>query len=385
MSLVKPPIGQSTAIAQLQAAITQHRLASAYLFTGSDGVGRKLAAQWLIGQLLCNQDTTHPDTLWIEPTFTKDGQQYTHSEAEQNGLIVKSRSQIRIDQIRQITTLLQQPPLLASRSIIVIDQAETMTEAAANSLLKILEEPGRAILVLIAPTSNHLLPTIRSRCQTIPFKRLTCALVNQVLQEICPNLVEYPDLIRFAQGSPGSAIAAWKNAQQIPTTVIHALNQIDRPIWECLALSQQIQALDFSLQLWLLNFLQFQSWQQYHCSRIFHQFEQARTYLSQYCQAQLVWDCLLTSLAKIQWQLPSILQASHQQLSPCPEPKVSADLVNVLEQSAPELSTQIGGRQTDLFETFSAKRNSEGNALNEPCPNSSIDYGDSPSRIVQSV
>lgn len=377
MSLVKPPIGQSNAIAYLQAAITQNRLASAYLFTGSDGVGRKLAAQWLIGQIHCDQDTTHPDVLWIEPTFTKDGQQYTYSEGGQNGLTTKSQLQIRIDQIRQITTLLQQPPLLASRSLIVIDGAETMTEAAANSLLKVLEEPGRATLILIAPTTNHLLPTIRSRCQTVHFKRLSRALLTQVLQEICPTLVEYTDLIRLAQGSPGSAIASWKILQQIPRPVIDGLNRTNRPIWECLSLSQQIQTLDFSLQLWLLNFLQFQTWQQSHCSKVFHQFEQARTYLAQHCQAQLVWDCLLTSLSKTQWQLPSINQVPQQQLSsrssPCPEAKGSSELVNVVRQPTPELSTRIGGRQTDLLEAI---------ALKKSCPNSSIDYGNSSSSTV---
>lgn len=381
MSVLKPPIGQSMAIAQLETAIAQNRLAPAYLFTGCDGIGRKLTARWLIGQLLHNSDAiAHPDMLWIEPTFTQDGQHYTSLEAEQNGFVAKSRLQIRIDQIRQIAAFVQQPPLLASRSLIVIDGAETMSEAAANALLKVLEEPGRATVILIALAPNSLLPTIRSRCQIIRFKRLNSELLVQVLQELCPDLMQYPDLICFAQGSPGRAIAAWEILQQIPSSVLDALNQSERPIWECFSLSQQIQALDFSLQLWLLNFLQFQTWQQSHCSKVFHKFEQARTYLIQHCQAQLVWDCLLTSLSKIQWQLPLIVQAPHQQSSsqssPYPEPKVSSELVNVLEHSPPKPSIQIGGRQTDLFEAISP---------NKPCSNSSIDYGNSPSSNVQSV
>lgn len=361
--MFKPPIGQSTAIALLQAAITQNRLASAYLFTGPDGVGGKLAARWLIEQFLCNQSTMHPDVLWIEPTFTKDGQQYTFAEAEQTGITAKSRSQIRIDQIRQITMLLQQPPLLASRSLIVIDGAETMTEAAANALLKVLEEPGRATLILIAPTTNHLLQTIRSRCQIIRFKRLSYELLSQVLQELCPELIEYPDLIRFAQGSPGQAIAAWKNLQQIPGSLIEALNQPNRPVWATLSLSGQLQALDFTLQLWLLNYLQFQAWQRSHSSTVFHQFEQARTYLSQHCQAQLVWDCLLTSLPEIQWNFPEITtraaflcqrQPQCQQISLPLELKGSSKQINVAE-GAPEPSSKLGGRQTDLFDAFSTR------------------------------
>lgn len=380
MSVVKPPIGQSMAIVQLQAAITQNRLAPAYLFAGHSGIGRKLTAYWVIEQLLRSSDTgTHPDVLWIEPTFTQNGQQYTSSEAEQNGFAAKSRLQIRIDQIRQITAFLQQPPLLTSRSLIVIDGAETMSESAANALLKVLEEPGRATLILIAPAPNSLLSTIGSRCQIVRFKRLNSELLAQVLQELCPDLMQYPDLIRFAQGSPGSAIAAWKILQQIPTTVIHALNQSDRSIWECLALSEQIQALDFSLQLWLLNFLQFQAWQQSRCSNIFHQFEQARTYLSQHCQAQLVWDCLLTSLPKTQWQLPAIMQSPYQQLSSrsasLPESEVATKPVDIVQLPTAEPS-RFGGRQTDLFEAI---------ALNKQSPTPSIDYGNSSSSLVQSL
>ncbi|MGG6265604.1 DNA polymerase III subunit delta' [Leptolyngbya sp. AN03gr2] len=359
--MFKPPIGQSAAISKLQAAITQNRLTSAYLFTGPDGVGRKLAAQWLIEQFLCDQSTIHPDVLSIEPTFTKDGQQYTLAEAEENGLTAKSRSQIRIDQIRQITTLLQQPPLLASRSIIIIDGAETMTEAAANALLKVLEEPGQATLILIAPAINHLLPTIRSRCQIIRFKRLTSKLLSQVLQELCPELIKYPDLIRFAQGSPGQAIAAWKNLHQIPGSLIKALNQPNRPIWASLSLSRQLQTLDFALQLWLLNYLQFQAWQRSRSSTVFHQFEQTRTYLSQHCQTQLVWDCLLTSLPEIQWQFPEIMRSQYQRLSSPPKPEV-LEQVNVRQLTDPELASKRGGRQTDLFEAFSTKRNFNGNS-----------------------
>lgn len=57
----------------------------------------------------------------------------------------------------------------ASRSLVVLTQAETMNEAAANALLKTLEEPGRATLILIAPSPSALLNTIVSRCQKIPF------------------------------------------------------------------------------------------------------------------------------------------------------------------------------------------------------------------------
>lgn len=362
MALFKSPIGQSGAIAQLEAAMTQNRLASAYLFTGPKGVGRKLTARWLFQKLLNVQDrnTTHSDTLWIEPVFMQDGQHYTEVEAEQIGLTTRSRSQIRVDQIRQITAFLQQPPLLTSRSLIVIDGAETMSEAAANALLKVLEEPGQATLILIAQTSNHLLPTIYSRCQTIRFKRLTPELLAQVMEELCPNLMHYPDLIRFAQGSPGRAIAAWRNLQRIPCSVIEALNQTNRSIWGCLSVSQKLQTLDLNLQLWLLNYLQFQTWQRLYCVKTFDRFEQAQLDLSQHCQAQLVWDCLLTSLPNIKWTIPSSQELSVAELPSKTIQTIKSTVIShpssgslkplkLAKRDTASSTHPVNGRQTNFF------------------------------------
>lgn len=65
--------------------------------------------------------------------------------------------------------------------MVVIEQAEAMAESAANALLKTLEEPGRATLILIAPSPESILPTLVSRCQKIPFYRLDSSSLTQVL------------------------------------------------------------------------------------------------------------------------------------------------------------------------------------------------------------
>ena len=165
-------IGQNQAVEILKQAVLHDRIAPAYLFAGPSGVGRTLAARcWsegLIGQnrtmanslarkrLLSN----HPDFLWVQPTYLHQGKHLTATEAAAAGLKRKAPPQIRIEQIREIAQFLSRPPLEASRLVVVIEEAQAMTEAAANALLKTLEEPGQATLILIAPGVDALLPTL---------------------------------------------------------------------------------------------------------------------------------------------------------------------------------------------------------------------------------
>ncbi len=96
----------------------------------------------------------------------------------------------QIEQIREITNFLSRPPLESSRSVVVIEQADTMTESAANALLKTLEEPGKATLILIAPSPSSLLPTLVSRCQHIPLSLFPRELwTKEMIGQNCLALV----------------------------------------------------------------------------------------------------------------------------------------------------------------------------------------------------
>ncbi|MBD0363561.1 MAG: DNA polymerase III subunit delta', partial [Coleofasciculus sp. C3-bin4] len=189
-------LGQAQAIALLKGAIAANHIAPAYLFAGPSGVGRSLAARTFIELLFCTDIPTekqpsvqrrlrqgnHPDVLWVEPTYLHNGTRLSVTEAAQKGLQRKAPPQIRLEQIREITQFLGRSALEASRKVVVLEQAETMAEAAANGLLKTLEEPGRATLILIAPSTESLLPTLVSRCQRIPFYRLAQEDMETVLR-----------------------------------------------------------------------------------------------------------------------------------------------------------------------------------------------------------
>lgn len=148
----------------LRRALANGRLAHAYLFSGPDGIGKRLMAMALARAIVCLEQRgcghchacrkidhqNHPDLHFLEPDGTS----------------------IKIEQIRILQRELSLKPLESARKICLIEQADAMTIGAANSLLKTLEEPrGDTLLILLTAQPNRLLETIRSRCQPLPFTR----------------------------------------------------------------------------------------------------------------------------------------------------------------------------------------------------------------------
>ncbi|OUL22787.1 DNA polymerase III subunit delta' [Nostoc sp. RF31YmG] len=307
-----PVLGQQQAIELLTQAVRQKRVAPAYLFVGPDGVGRSLAARCFVELLFSSgveariiaslqsrlRQGNHPDVLWLEPTYQYQGQLLTAAEAAEKGVKRKAPPVIRLEQIRQITEFLGRPPLEAQKNVVVLEQAETMAEAAANALLKTLEEPGQATLILIAPSPDLVLPTLVSRCQRIPFYRLDTASLAQVLtqtghQEILQNQA----LLNIAAGSPGSAIASYQQLQAIPPELLQNLTKAPSSYRHALELAKKIDKdLDTEAQLWLVDYLQQSYWHQWYRAGIIQQLEQARKSLLCYAQPRLVWECTLLSL-----------------------------------------------------------------------------------------
>lgn len=308
-------IGQERAIALLQGAIAANRIAPAYLFAGPPGIGRSLAARAFTELLFCTnipadkqisvqkrlKQGNHPDLLWVEPTYLHNGTLLSATEAAQKGLQRKAPPQIRLEQIREITRFLSRSPLEASRKVVVLEQAETMAEAAANGLLKTLEEPGKATLLLIAPSIESLLPTLVSRCQRIPFYRLAQNEMEVVLRKTGhEEILKESSVLAIAQGSPGEAIAAFEQLQAISAELLVQLTQVPKSPRKALELAKEIdKTLDTQAQLWLVNYLQHSYWQNQHKAGIIQQLEQARKYLLSYAQPRLVWEVTLLELSQL--------------------------------------------------------------------------------------
>jgi DNA polymerase III subunit delta' len=308
MSVFAPLIGQSQAIELLMQAIARDRIAPAYLFAGSPGIGKGLAAECFARLLLSRSPQTpvppnritqrnHPDLLWVEPTYLYQGKRLSSAEAEAAAVKRKTPPVVRLEQVREIAQFLSRPPLEAPRSLVILDQADTMPEPAANALLKTLEEPGQATIILLAPSVESLLPTLVSRCQRIPFYRLDAVAMTQVLKPEDPEILEAPQILALAQGSPGQAIAHWQKLQSIPAEVLESVTQMPMNLREALGMAKAIaKNLDGEAQLWLVDYLQQIYWSQATGTHALKLLEKAKEYLLAYVQPQLVWEVTLTSL-----------------------------------------------------------------------------------------
>jgi DNA polymerase-3 subunit delta' len=312
-------IGQERAVELLTQAVERNRIAPGYLFVGSNGIGKSLAAQCFIELFFSAnlperisitsvqnrvRQRNHPDLLWVEPTYMNQGKRLSTKEAEEAGLKRKAPPQIRLEQVREIGEFLSRPPLEAARSVVVLEQAETMGEGAANGLLKTLEEPGKAALILIAPTVEALLPTLISRCQKIQFSRLNPQAMGQVLQQAgFAEILDHSEVMGMAQGSPGEAIAIWQQLQSIPDDLLQKVKQLPQNLRSALELAKEIdKTLDTEAQLWLIDYLQHSYWQQFLAGGIsrspLEPLEKARQYLLNYVQPRLVWECTLMGICQ---------------------------------------------------------------------------------------
>ena len=154
--------------------------------------------------------------------------------------------------------------------MVVIEAIEMINEAASNALLKTLEEPGNGLLILISTRPESLLPTIRSRCQKIPFSSLTVNNLKAVLSQIALDEhldieigLNQKELIQLSNGSPGALIKNIQAWQDLPEAIWMNLKNLSNSSIDALNLARKItEDLDIEQQLWIINWLQQHLWSQ---------------------------------------------------------------------------------------------------------------------------
>jgi DNA polymerase III delta' subunit len=153
--------GHSRQLELLSKALTSERLAHAYVFAGPESVGKKTVARRLAEHLLCE----------FSNACGQCGQCKTLSAGSNPDYIeILSEDVIKIEAVRDLSYKLSLKPYSGKKKFAVIDNAHLLTTEAANSLLKILEEPkDHTIMVLVTSSPHSLLPTITSRAQKINF------------------------------------------------------------------------------------------------------------------------------------------------------------------------------------------------------------------------
>lgn len=197
-------VGHEQIKEHMQAAIRDKKPFHAYLFQGEEGVGKEALARTFAASLQCQSESAdkpckecvscrqmesgnQPDVIWV----------------------TREKASLGVDEIReQLCNTMDIKPFSSPYKIYLVPEAEKMTEAAQNALLKTIEEPPEyGIVILMTSNISALLPTIQSRCLTMEFRPLSTAVVESYVKEHC----QVPDYqarasAAFAQGNLGKAM-----------------------------------------------------------------------------------------------------------------------------------------------------------------------------------
>jgi DNA polymerase-3 subunit delta' len=190
--------GHSEIAAFLAQAYREDRMHHALLFEGEQGIGKATLGFHLAGHMLAHADQAlAPETIGV-PDFSKPlwrqiaGGMHPavlHINRPFDQKTGKFKTGIPVEEIRRVTHFLTRTASDGAWRIVIVDPADDMNRNAANALLKTLEEPpARAIFILISHSSGRLLPTIRSRCQSIQFKPLADEPLTNALEHIGPSV-----------------------------------------------------------------------------------------------------------------------------------------------------------------------------------------------------
>ena len=199
--------GHAATVDQLKKNIAARNFPHAVIFSGVEGIGKKLAAEICAAALLCENPVdgepcgtcaschlvaahTHIDFVIVEPEETK---------AARN---------IKIGQIRDLQEKTAMTTMISEQRIVIIDGAEFMNVAAANCLLKTIEEPpGPTIFILLTANQASLLMTIRSRCRIVNFDKLSTEEIFKGLIARGVDEEQAKTLSVVADGSFGRALS----------------------------------------------------------------------------------------------------------------------------------------------------------------------------------
>ena len=229
MSVYDQLVGQAHLVKILEGAVAAARsgeesqeMTHAWLFTGPPGSGRSSAAVAFASALICSSDGCGTCT---DCRAAKAG---SHADVE---IIRTEGLSIKIEEIRELLTRVAWAPAMGGWRVVVMEDADRLTESAANALLKAIEEPGnRTVWLLCAPTLHDVLPTIRSRCRHLQLvipsaKDVADVLINR--EGVSPAMADYA--ARASQGHIGRAryLASDETIRNRRNTIIKLPMQIN--------------------------------------------------------------------------------------------------------------------------------------------------------------
>jgi DNA polymerase-3 subunit gamma/tau len=174
-------VGQEEIVRALTNAVSQERLAHAYLFSGPRGVGKTTSARLLAAAINCHSS----DRPTPNPCGTCASCQEVFEGRSLDTLEIDGATHGKVDQARELIEIVSFAPARDRRKVFIIDEVHAISSAAFQALLKTLEEPPSHAVFILATTERHKIPaTILSRCQRFDFRRLTDVEVADRLADV---------------------------------------------------------------------------------------------------------------------------------------------------------------------------------------------------------
>jgi DNA polymerase-3 subunit delta' len=191
-------------VGRLRAAVAGARPAHAYFVSGPAGVGKATLARAFTASLMCARPIEGDACdACLQCARVEAG---THPDVRTIGR-EEERRDVRTEDARDLVRWLGLRPMIAARKVAIVHEADCLNEHGQNALLKALEEPpGACVLLLLATQASLLLPTVRSRCQRITLEPLDATVVDHLLAERGVPADVRAAIVPRAAGSLGRAL-----------------------------------------------------------------------------------------------------------------------------------------------------------------------------------
>ena len=217
----------------LEKSIKLNKTSHSYILWGIEGIGKKLIAREFAKNILCLEQR--------ENCNCKSCIEFDSNNNPDFQLIEPNEGKVKIEQIREMQRKVAEKPIISTKKVYIIDNADTMTTEAQNCLLKTLEEPPEYIMIiLICANEDNLLSTIKSRCTRMHFESIDTEEVRKYIIQKYPDQEISENIINLSQGSIGKAIKLNQNKNIYENIEKILLSMQNKDLIEIVQMSEEI-------------------------------------------------------------------------------------------------------------------------------------------------